>query len=357
MTLDELYLYSIEIIKKYQDKSGGYVACPKYETYNYCWFRDGSYIAHAMDVVGEFNSSKLFYEWGCDNILNRSEDIRLGIKNRLESRPVEPHQLIDTRYTLDGNQGEEFWENFQLDGIGTWLWALGEHLAITKRELTGKERVAAELACDYLLAHWYMPCFDCWEEFSEYVHTYTLASIYAGLYSAQTYLNKDFTILLDKIKSRIFILSVDSCHFCKYEGTTMVDASLIGLCVPYNIISADNSIMTNTISKIEEDLLREHGVHRYRKDTFYGGGIWILLTAWLGLYYSKCGNKNRVEEILKWIKSKANSEGELPEQLTDHVWDESYIPYWEDKWGKSARPLLWSHAKYILLYSAWKNMQ
>jgi len=44
-----------------------------------------------------------------------------------------------------------------------------------------------------------------------------------------------------------------------------------------------------SFAKIEADLRQGGGVHRYATDTYYGGGEWVLLTAWLGWYYTKIG--------------------------------------------------------------------
>ena len=51
-------------------------------------------------------------------------------------------------------------------------------------------------------------------------------------------------------------------------------------------------------------------------------------------------------------RMKRDADGNLPEQVTDHSWDPSYIPVWEERWGRVAQPLLWSHAMYLTLADA-----
>lgn len=76
----------------------------------------------------------------------------------------------------------ESWPNFQLDGLGTWLWTLAEHVRLTAlRVLPPAWRDAAALTARYLAALWPRSCYDCWEEFEDRVHPYTLAAIYGGL--------------------------------------------------------------------------------------------------------------------------------------------------------------------------------
>ncbi len=57
---------SIEIIYDGQSDTGAYLASPNFETYHYSWFRDGAFIAYAMDKVGESKSAERFHTWVAD---------------------------------------------------------------------------------------------------------------------------------------------------------------------------------------------------------------------------------------------------------------------------------------------------
>ncbi len=56
--------------------------------------------------------------------------------------------------------------------------------------------------------------------------------------------------------------------------------------------------------------------------------------------------------MLNWIENKADPEGNLPEQVSDHLLTPEHYEPWLNKWGPVASPLLWSHAMYILLVKA-----
>ena len=132
-----------------------------------------------------------------------------------------------------------------------------------------------------------------------------------------------------------------------------VDASLLGLVIPYGAFDLNDPIVKNTITAIENDLhLTKGGVYRYKEDVYYGGGEWILLTAWLGWYYALVGNISKAKELLQWVESVADKEGNLPEQVSDHVLSPKNIEHWEQEWGPVATPLLWSHAMQIVLVKA-----
>ncbi len=113
-----------------------------------------------------------------------------------------------------------------------------------------------------------------------------------------------------------------------------------------------DSRFSSTLSKIEADIHRPGGgVYRYAADTYFGGGEWILLTAWLGWVYTELGRVDEARKLMGWIEAQATSEGALPEQISDYMLDDSRYAEWEARWGKIACPLLWSHSMYLVLES------
>lgn len=347
MNHEDLYQKSIDIIIKNQNLTGAYVACPTFPTYNYSWFRDGSYIAYAMDLVGEYDSSAQFHSWAVDNINKRETQIRLLIKGNLNNY----EEVLHTRYHLDGDAGIGYWENFQLDGFGVWLWSLYEHIHLSGRKLTKEMEKAIELVSGYLSMLWQEPCYDCWEENRNEKHIYTISCIYGGLKASDLLSGSNsFSGIVRKIKNLILKEGVINGSLCKYLGNGAIDSSLLGVHFPNNVLTTRDPIMRKTVKRIQSELYKAGGIHRYRADTYYGGGIWILLTAWLGIWLVGDGKPKEAKEILDWILSKADTEGQLAEQYDDSLNDTSYLPVWNGKWGASAKPLLWSHAMYIILY-------
>jgi GH15 family glucan-1,4-alpha-glucosidase len=104
--------------------------------------------------------------------------------------------------------------------------------------------------------------------------------------------------------------------------------------------------MKNTIAKIEEDLLDEGGVKRYLKDTYYGGGQWLILSSWLGIVNVKQGKRDKAKGILDWVEAQAGEIG-MPEQVSGIVNDPSHVTPWVEKWGPIADPLIWSHGMHL----------
>ena len=132
----DLYQHSIDVILKNQHKSGAYLASPNFDTYKYCWFRDGSFTAYAMDLVGESQSAARFHHWAALIINQRADLIKQAVDKSRRGEPLASNEILNTRYSLDGFEDNGDWPNFQLDGFGTWLWALGEHQRLSSLPLS-----------------------------------------------------------------------------------------------------------------------------------------------------------------------------------------------------------------------------
>ena len=354
--MPDLLQQSIDIILSNQDPSGAFIACPNFPIYHYSWFRDGAFIAYAMDIAGRHESAARFHQWAAGAINRRSDVVRKAVELAGKGGPLGPDALLHTRYTLDGEEvAGEAWPNFQLDGFGTWLWSLAQHLQRSKTALSEDWKRAAGLTAQYLSTLWQRPCYDCWEEFPDKVHTHTLAAIYGGLNAHTTLTGADHGEDLQAISNYIKSSLVVDDYFVKFLGDTRVDASLLGISTPYRAVSPADPIMRETVARIERTLRKGEGVHRYIDDTYYGGGEWVLLAGWLGWYYAETDQLDKACSLLNWMELQADERGFLPEQTPTNLNDSDQYGPWVKRWGPVATPLLWSHAMYILLRYAVGN--
>jgi GH15 family glucan-1,4-alpha-glucosidase len=352
---------SIALIESGQAANGAYVACPSYPTYNYCWFRDGTFIAYAMDLWQKHASACRFYDWAAQIIGARTDAVERCLEKSDQGHPLNPADLLHTRYTLDGQQSDEDWPNFQLDGFGTLLWGFQRHTQLAGMDaMPASWASAASLLVRYLAALWPRPNYDCWEEFPDQIATSTLATLHAGLHAISTVpaLNERDTLLAretaGKIKQWVQTRAVYDGHLVKHiDGEDAVDASLLWASVPFGehaLFLCTDPLMQATVARIESDLLGgTGGVHRYRKDTFYGGGEWMLLTALLGEYRVQIGDRMGANRCLASVEAHADDEGHLPEQSGAAPLYPANVQPWLERWGPVARPLLWSHAAYLSL--------
>lgn len=212
-----------------------------------------------------------------------------------------------------------------------------------------------------------MPCYDCWEEHLDFIHPYTLGSISAGISSMRPYLKEleskiDTTVL--GIKEYLDQNAIKEDQIIKMipikedpsEKSLGVDSSLIAMFEPYHLYLGDSAVACKTLNRIEKDIYRNGaGVYRYLGDTYYGGGEWLLLTAWLGWFYAKNDQKEKAKQLKLFIESKADGDLLLAEQVFDQPLHPEMYQHWVDMWGENAKPLLWSHAMYIILDEALKE--
>jgi isomaltose glucohydrolase len=349
----DLVTSSLRLIESQQHASGAFPAGPNYPTYQYCWFRDGAFTADGMSRFGRVASAERFFDWCARVLIDRTDRVQRIASHVARGGKVEESWLLPTRFELDGRDSLTPWANFQVDGYGTWLRVLVDHCVRHRRSID-PYAAAIDVTVDYLCAVGTFPCFDWWEEFPDQVHTATLGAVSAGLRAAVECgaLGPERRIAAErKLREVNQLLLAEAArrgHFTKWIGSDHVDGSLLSCLVPFNVVPLHHPIAERTIAAIRASLVRAEGVYRYRGDTFYGGGEWIILTAWLGWCEALQGDLNAARGRLAWIVRNAR-DGLLPEQITTHAQQPSYIPIWEEKWGPVATPLLWSHAMFLVL--------
>jgi GH15 family glucan-1,4-alpha-glucosidase len=309
MSVADLARASAEVIRKGQAESGAYVAAPTFAPYGFSWLRDGSFIADAMSRAGETESAERFFDWCSSTILERRERVEAG-------------EFLHARYTLAGEDDLSEWPKRQHDGYGLWLWALRGHL--DRHDVDGARwEDAAALTADYVAEVWREPCVDWWEE-RDGMHAATLGSLAAGLAAC------------DRAEAE------EVAAAARAAIDTRVDGSLLAL-VPLGVARPDE------VAAVGRTLVSPGGgVHRHADDVYYGGGEWLLLTAFRGWERLLAGDEAAARRSLDWVTAHADGHF-LPEQSQDHLLHPETWDFWMDKWGPPPCPLLWSHAMFLTL--------
>lgn len=285
----------MEVILASQAPSGAYAGSPTFSQYrDFCWFRDGAFIAEAMSRAGETESAERFFDW-CALIVR-----------------AKPSGPWDARYGLNGEYDPvAWWPHRQFDGLGLWIWAMRNHVARHGVESRWDDAAAATAA--FLAAHWSEPCHDWWEE-REGVHAATLGCIWAALGG---------DAIAEAARAARASERLDGSH-----------AFLVVLGL------ADRDVLVELQSSL--------GYHRHADDEYYGGGEWPVLAGLTGWARRVHGVDPAPQ--LEWFEAQAQPDGALPEQTGERLRPERYAP-WVERWGPPARPLLWSHAMFLILDS------
>ena len=139
-------------------------------------------------------------------------------------------------------------------------------------------------------------------------------------------------------------------HLIKWIGGEDVDGSLAALISPLGLIDPSSELAIKTVSEIKNQL-GLLGTRRHVNDVYFGGGRWLILSCFLALSLIQIGEYESAQEVITWLESQADSDLELPEQVGDDLLFPEAKKEWVAKWGEPAKPLLWSHAMYLMLNS------
>jgi GH15 family glucan-1,4-alpha-glucosidase len=378
---------SLAVIAANQASSGAYVAAPGYDTYAYSWLRDGAFVAASMDAFGHSASATAFHGWVARTVERHAHKVE-ALERELSSERdlgeedlhvLEDRLTLHTRFTAAGEEGSEAWGDFQLDGYGFWLTSLAAHLSRTGSAVE-PYAAALDLVRRYLELAWARPCYDSWEEYPGRRHMTTWAAIAQGLRATDGLLGGAPAAAPDRILARLAELGGPDHVLRKFvpgeapvtvaAATTpagsavaghervgrpldpaAIDGSSLLVLGPFGPFAAADETVAATLAEVAAQLVVEGGVHRYLDDEYYGGGLWVVLAGALAIVEAP-QDPLRAKEVLGWIEDQADAKGYLPEQVASHLCSPAAEAPWVERWGPPARPLLWSHAMYLLAVDA-----
>ena len=305
--------------------------------YRFVWPRDASFVTVAAPLVG-LSLGRPFFDW----LYKYPEDFK-------------KEGLLYANYATNGRLGS-FGTMFAPDQMGTVLWALDEYLKRSPNDATHFKPLAERLA-DGLSRIWrgryFLPnTVDVWEDGFrktsskvENNFTYSLAACAAGLELAGSrYQNRRWKKVAGEMKKEIDEAWSEALGaFARNHGRLTdknIDASLLGLAWPFEILDYDDPRLIKTVAKIEAKLVEHGGVHRFQYDYFdsegtawEGGGAWPILNFWLAIYWAKRGDRARGLAYFRWVLERVDQY--IPEQLFNDFRVGIY-------------PLAWSHALFLL---------
>jgi GH15 family glucan-1,4-alpha-glucosidase len=348
---------SVASILRHQSDSGAIIASADFAQYHYSWLRDGSFCAYALDQAGEHHASARFHQWVNSAVDGISEIIDSVIDRRRRGETLDPSHMPPARFALDGTTVIDDWPNFQIDGYGTWLWSLGQHLLSTGRTSVPDELLGSVTRVGrYLSTFALSPCYDVWEESGTALHTSTLACVYGGLTTAARLLNdSDLFDCAQAVKIRALDSASARGMFVKSSENNDVDASTLWLSTPFRVVEPSDDTFALTVAAIKERLTLNGGIRRYPTDIYFGSGAWPVLTASLGWHYLTLGDLDGAERCRGWISQHFDHLGRLGEQFDGEQRDPAHYHEWVERWGLPAQDLTWSHAMYVVLSVAIDN--
>jgi len=177
---------------------------------------------------------------------------------------------------------------FQPDQTGSVLFALWYHYKNNKREARKYKKLVVHSAngiCKlWKKDHFDLITNDLWEERLTFPDlkenfTYSLAACIKGLLCAnQLFPNKKYVKTADEMRLLLLKNAKRKGYFFRSFGKIndeRVDASLLGLVWPFEIINPSHPLFRNTLKLIKKKLVKDYGVYRYEHDEYDG---WMFQT-------------------------------------------------------------------------------
>lgn len=365
----DLFKKSLMFVRAHVDRGGGIVASLDSDmlqygkdNYTYVWPRDGAYIALALDVAGDTNVAKRFFQFAASTMT--------------------PEGYMMHKYLPDKSLGSS-WHPWVHDGVPALpiqedetalpIFALGEHFKHS-RDVEFLESLynplvkkGAQFMLDHREAHTKLPLpsYDLWEE-KWGSHTFTCASVFGALTTAATLaavLGKRedearFREAAEETRTAILehLWDENKGYFIKYvaKGTQLVrdetlDASSMYGVFQFGVLPPSDTRLVRAFDAMTRQLSYGNhigGLARYENDGYYRanqestGNPWIITTLWYAEYLiARAKNDHdldHVRDIFSWVAKRALPSGALAEQF-------------DPKTGAplSATPLTWSHSTYV----------
>jgi GH15 family glucan-1,4-alpha-glucosidase len=361
------FLRSVMIIKSQIDNRGAVIASTdttmlnySRDAYAYCWPRDGAYVLWPLIRLGYEDEPRRFFDF-C-------------------RRGLHPNGYLMHKYQADGALGSSWHPYTHDDGVSAppiqedetalvlFVFAQYYHMHPTPRLLHDFYEPMVKPMADFLATYidditgLPKPSYDLWEEVF-LTTTYTTSVVYAALLAAAELAeaadDSDNAVRWRSAADDIYLsahkhlYNADRKAF--YKGVIVKDrqivrdgtldmSSVFGAFM-FGLFPVDSEEMNASIETIAQTFKDDPagiGLPRYENDNYrranndIQGNWWIITSLWMAQYNLEIGQRDKADEILKWVLSHAGSTGVLPEQLSPV--DHSFI---------SVAPLTWSHAEYV----------
>ena len=334
--------------------------------YAYCWPRDAVFITKAMDILKMQKETEKFYKNFCQKTQSKNGMWEQRFYTDGKLAPSWGYQIDETASVVYGvyehykisksEKAIEFLKKYTKD----WLDLEDIEKDIVKEEIE-KERKNGE--------HKYHISYDLWE-MCEGIHLYSLSSIYSAFESMKQMYNilgknisgfdnnrlkeekiskneKELEYLQLEIKKFIDKNMYDetSNSYLRNTEDKKMDISMLGMVVPFNMFSAKDKKVKNTIEKINLSLRTyTGGYQRFENDNYMNGNPWPIANLWMTLYYLEIGEKEKAKETFDFVIKTSGRHEFLGEQVDNNT----LKPNWVIGLG-------WSHAMFVIVLEALMN--
>jgi len=341
--------FSVQLLKGSQLKTGVFISRPYEQGSRIVRLGHCVFACFALDLIGEHENSRRFYSWALEGLRKREGKIRSIVKKVKEGvTPVE-HELLTSAFNPDGSElGED--DHHNLGDYGALLWGFVEHVHRSGSEsLIDEYENEIRNLVEYLSSLWQLPSRDFWNLNPDKIHVSTLAQVAGGLNWINAYLMRgDIDKTSNEIQSFLWSKFVEEDHLTSSYDVLKdqcggLDATILLLASPFQVVSGEDPILKRTASLIEHSFLEEERDARERK---YNVARVIPAALLLTLYYKSVKSNKNAEKVLSWVEAAAMENKILPE--FDEKGFVSSLKHGYDTSVRKTSPSILSHALYLI---------
>ncbi len=343
--------------------------------YAYCWPRDAIFVTQAMDLIGMEKETERFYKNFCKNTQSKNGRWEQRFYTDCRLAPCWGYQIDETASVVYGvykhyerTKDEKFLkDNMKMIEKATkYLKKYVENiLQIEEKEDLVKKEILENKKEEKEKIH---VSYDLWE-MHEGISLYSIASIFSAfqimikLYDniyEQEEKEKQKSKTPNRLKQESIIKEKDKLEeyseklkkyvlenfydeqkktFVRNLEDRKIDISILGAIVPFELFTAKEKKVQNTVENIDLNLRTYTGGYkRFEQDHYRNGNPWTIATLWRALYYIELKQYKKAKECLDFVIHSATKHGYIAEQVDNQTMQSAWVI-----------GLGWAHAMFIIV--------
>ena len=298
--------------------------------YRFCWLRDASLTLEALVKSGYLEEARLWRNWLIRAVAGDPEDLQ--IMYTIDGARRLPERTLDHLPGYAGSTpvriGNGAVEQRQSDVLGEVMIALDEARE-QGLEVLRQGWAMQRTLVNHLAKHWNRPDNGLWEIRGPQRHfTHSRVMVWAAFDRAVRGVERwglegpveRWRELRDEVRAEILEhgWSAERGTFTQHYDTDEVDASLL-LIPQVGFLPPDDHRVLGTIAAVEQDLMRDGFLMRYRTETRVDGlsgdeHPFLACSWWLVTAYAQCGQLEKARPLMDRLVGVMNDVGLLSEE-------------------------------------------
>jgi GH15 family glucan-1,4-alpha-glucosidase len=298
--------------------------------YRFCWLRDASLTLEALLACGYRAEARLWRDWLLRAVAGDPRDLQ--IMYAVDGARDLPERELDHLAGYEGSRpvriGNGAVCQTQTDVLGEVMIALEMARELDVSETEDSWELQTALVED-LASSWDQPDNGLWEvrgPLRRFTHSRVMVWVAFDRAVRAAELHgfdapvEDWRKLRDEVREEILVHGYDEQRntFTQHYDTTEVDASLLVLPL-VGFIEGDDPRMLGTIAAIEQDLMQDGLLRRYRTESGVDGlpgdeHAFIACSFWLVSAYAKAGQVDNAHRLMERMLGLLNDVGLISEE-------------------------------------------